>query len=101
VKPDAAVFEHGGVIRMSEADVLSRNIHALKELQRIAWRNLADPALTTFERRELRNEIRQSEAELRAYLEMVSDRSRFRERPVEADVADGFGKFEFRLLTGN
>jgi hypothetical protein len=101
VKPDAAVFEHGGVIRMSEADVLSRNIHALKELQRIAWRNLADPALTTFERRELRNEIKQSEAELRAYLGMVSDRSRFRERPVEADVADGFGKFEFRLLTGN
>jgi hypothetical protein len=83
VKPDAAVFEHGRVIRMSEGDILSRNIHVLKELQRVAWRNLADPALTIFERREIRNEIKQSDAELRSYLEMISDRSRFRERPVD------------------
>jgi hypothetical protein len=89
-----------GAIRMSEPDVLSRNIHALKERQRVAWRNLADPALTIFERREMRNEIKQSDAELRSYLEMMSDRSRFRERPVETEVADGFGKFEFRLLAG-
>jgi hypothetical protein len=90
-----------GAIRMSEADILSRNIHALKELQRAAWRNLADPALTIFERREIRNEIKHSDAELRSYLEMISDRSRFRERPVESGVAGGFGKFEFRLLAGN
>ena len=86
---------------MSEADILSRNIHALKELQRAAWRNLADPALTIFERREIRNEIKQSDAELRSYLEMMSDRARFRERPVESGAADGFGKLEFRLLAGN
>jgi len=85
---------------MSEADILSRNVHALKELQRVAWRNLADPALTIFERREIRNEIKQSDAELRSYLEMMSDRSRFGERPVESGVADGFGKPEFRLLAG-
>jgi hypothetical protein len=90
-----------GAIRMSGADVLSRNIDALKELQRVAWRNLADPALTVFERREIRNEIKQSDAELRSCLEMMSDRSRFRERPVEADVAERFGKFEFRLLAEN
>jgi hypothetical protein len=89
-----------GAIRMSEADILSRNIHGLKQLQRAAWRNLADPALTIFERREIRNEIKQSDAELRSYLEMMSDRSRFRERPVESGVADGFGKLEFRLLAG-
>jgi hypothetical protein len=89
-----------GTIRMSEADILTRNIHALKELQRAAWRNLADPALTIFERREIRNEIKQSDAELRSYLEMMSDRSRFRERPVESGAADGFGKLEFRLLAG-
>jgi hypothetical protein len=100
VKSGAALFEHGGVIRMSEADILSRNVHALKELQRVAWRNLADPALTIFERREIRNEIKQSDAELRSYLEMMSDRSRFGERPVESGVADGFGKPEFRLLAG-
>ena len=81
--------------------VLERNIHALKKVQTVAWQRLARPSLTVFERREIRNEIKQSDAELRSYLEMMSDRSRFRERPVESDVADGFGKFEFRLLAGN
>src|ERR1700730_14048332 len=89
-----------GAIRMSEADILSRNIHALKELQRAAWRNLADPALTIFERREIRNEIKQSDAEFGSYLEMMSDSSRFRELPVEAGAAHGLGKLEFRLLAG-
>ena len=85
---------------MTEPDVLSRNIRALQELQRAAWHHLADPALTTFERRETRNQLKHSSAELRSYLEMMSDRSRFRERPVESGVADGFGKLEFRLLAG-
>ena len=55
-------------IRMNEPDDLRRNIHALKELQRVGWRQLADPALTIFERREIRNELKQSEAELRSCL---------------------------------
>jgi len=37
-------------------------------------RNLADPALTTFERREYENEIKQT-MQLRSILEMMSDRS--------------------------
>ncbi len=81
-------------------NVLSRNIDALKELQRVGWRQLADPALTIFERREIRNEIKQSEAELRSCLEMMSDRSWFRERPAQDDAAAGFRKVEFRLLGG-
>jgi hypothetical protein len=90
-----------GAILMSEPDVLGRNIHALKELQRVGWRQLADPALTIFERREIRNEIKQSEAELRSCLQMMSDHCRYRERPVEDDAAAGFRKVEFRLLVGN
>jgi hypothetical protein len=90
-----------GTIRMNEPDVLSCNIHALKELQRVGWRQLADPALTIFERREIRNELKQSEAELRSCLEMMSDRCWFQERPVQADAVAGFSKVEFRLLTGN
>lgn len=86
---------------MTEPDVLSRNIHALKELQRAAWYHLSDPALTTYERRETRNQIKQTGAELRSYLEMMSERTRFRARPVEEDVAGGRAKFEFRLLAGN
>jgi len=89
-----------GTIRMNEPDVLSRNINALKELQRVGWRQLADPALTIFERREIRNEIKQSEAELRSCLEMMSDRCWSRERPAQDDATAGFCKVEFRLLGG-
>ncbi len=86
---------------MTGPDVLSRNIHALKELQRKAWYHLCDPELTTYERRETRNQIRQTGAELRSHLEMMSERTRFRGRPVEQDAAAGQAKFEFRLLAGN
>jgi hypothetical protein len=86
---------------MTEPDVLARNIDALKELQRAAWHHLADPALTTFERRETRNQIKQSGAELRSYLAMMSERVRFRPRPVEEYVESSLDKFEFRLLAGN
>ena len=91
---------------MNEPDVLSRNVlsrnmDALKELQRVGWRQLADPALTIFERREIRNEIKQSEAELRSCLEMMSDRCWSRERPAQDDATAGFCKVEFRLLAGN
>jgi hypothetical protein len=86
---------------MTEPDVLTRNIEALKELQRAAWHHLADPALTTFERRETRNHIKQSGAELRSYLEMMSERTRFRPRPVEEHAASSLDQFEFRLLAGN
>jgi hypothetical protein len=82
---------------MTDPDVLDCKIHELKEVQRIAWRQLADPSLTTFERREARNQIRLSNSELRQYLQMMSERVRFRVRPVE-EVADGFGKPNFRLL---
>ena len=90
---------------MNEPDVLSRNVlsrnmDALKELQRVGWRQLADPALTIFERREIRNEIKQSEAELRSCLEVMSDRCWSRERPAQDDATAGFCKVEFRLLGG-
>src|SRR5882724_12428303 len=82
---------------MTEPDVLSRDIDALKELQREAWRELAGPSLTTFDRREIRNRTRQSEVELRTYLIMMSERLCFRPRPVEV-VRDSLASLEFRLL---
>jgi hypothetical protein len=82
---------------MTEPDTLDRTIQALKESQRMAWQQLADPALTTFARRELRNEIRQTGAELRSCLQMMSERTRFRVRPT-LDVEASLEKFEFRLL---
>ncbi len=82
---------------MTEPDVLSRDINALKALQRDAWQELASPSLTTFDRREIRNRIRQSEIELRGNLQMMSERLRFRPRPVEI-VDNGLAKLNFRLL---
>src|SRR4029077_11299054 len=82
---------------MTEPDVLSRDIDALKELQRDAWRELASPTLTIFDRREIRNRVRQSEAELRSHLTLMSERLRFRPRPVEV-VIDSLANLNFRLL---
>jgi len=82
---------------MTEPDTLDHTIRALKQTQRMAWQQLADPTLTTFARRELRNEIKQSGAELRAYLQMVSERTRFQTRSMEGP-APAPGEREFRLL---
>ena len=82
---------------MTEPDVLSRDIDALKALQRNAWRELASPSLTVFDRREIRNRIRQSEVELRTHLKMMSERLRFRPKPVEV-VEDSLAKLNFRFL---
>jgi uncharacterized membrane protein YccC len=85
---------------MTDPDVLDYKIHELQEVQRAAWRQLADSTLTAFERREARNQIRQSNNELRQCLQMMSERFRLRARPAE-EVADGFGKPDFRLLALN
>jgi hypothetical protein len=83
---------------MTDPDVLNYRIHELKELQRAAWRKLADSSLTLFERREVRNQIRLGNSELRQYLQMMSERLRFRVRLVE-EGAGGFGRPNLRLLT--
>jgi F420-0:gamma-glutamyl ligase-like protein len=82
---------------MTEPDVLSRKIHELKEWQRVAWRRVADPLLTVFERREIRNHIRESETELRRCLEMMSERLRFQARKME-EAGDSLARFNFRLF---
>ena len=68
---------------MTDPDILSCDIHALKELQRVAWNQLASPNLTVFDQREVRNQLRQSEAELRTYLKMRSERARFPMQPAQ------------------
>ena len=72
---------------------MTSEINALKALQRDAWRELASPSLTIFDRREIRSRVRQSEPELRTYLKMMSERLRFRPRPVEAVGRRVFGRF--------
>ena len=86
---------------MTDSDILSRDIHALQELQRVAWSQLASPSLTMFDRREIRNRIRQSEDELKTYLKMKSERARF---PVYTSQDSGYRRVarpSFRLLAAD
>ena len=82
---------------MTEPNTSSLKISELKEWQMIAWRRIADPAVTPFERREIRNHMKESDEELRRCLQMMSDRLRFRARNVE-DVGDSFANLKFRLF---
>ena len=72
--------------RMTEPDDLGREINALKALQRDAWRELASPTLTIFDRREIRNRVKQSEPELQG-----NRRRNFlaRGRELDSSGADG------------
>jgi len=83
---------------MTEPDNLSRKVIELKEWQRVAWRRVADPLVTDFERREIRNHIKESDEALRYYLEMISERLRSQARTV--DPRDNSPKVQFRLLLG-
>jgi hypothetical protein len=82
---------------MNEIDALGRDIDALMTAQRDAWQELASPTLTTFDRREIRNRIKQGEAELRDHLEIRTERLRFRLRPA-VPVGDSLAKIKFRIL---
>jgi hypothetical protein len=82
---------------MTEPDTLSLKITELKEWQRLAWRRIADPLLTAFERREIRNHIKESDEELRRCLAIMSERLRFQARAVE-DAGDSLVQLKFRLF---
>ncbi|SDM88406.1 hypothetical protein [Afipia sp. GAS231] len=51
-----------------DRDLRDRDIRALQEWLRSAWRQLGDHSLTTFDRRELRNQMKQCSADLKAHL---------------------------------
>ena len=82
---------------MTEPDILGRKIHELKDWQTAAWRRVADPLLTAFERREIRNHIKESNVELRRCLGIMSDRLRFQTSPVE-NIGDSLANLKFRVL---
>jgi hypothetical protein len=82
---------------MTDSDSLSRKIHELKQGQVAAWRRVADPFLTAFECREIRNQIKQSNEDLRRCLAMVSERHRFQPRAA-LDAVDSLAQLKFRLL---
>jgi hypothetical protein len=58
---------------MNQPDILDSDIRALQQWLRDAWQQLGDPSLTTFSRRELRNQMKQCSADLRARLQMAAE----------------------------
>ena len=86
---------------MTELEGLDRDISGLKELLRVAWKHLANPLLAPFERREVRNQIKQCSAELRGYLQTLeAERRGSRTQSLEEHGGRSFGKPKLRLLRG-
>jgi hypothetical protein len=84
---------------MTELEVLTRNINGLKELLRVAWRDLANPVLTPFERREARNQMNQYSAELRRHLRLVeAELDRSRQQALAENVRHEPREPKFRVL---
>lgn len=77
-------------------DTLDQDVHALKEWLRRAWRYLADPSLTAFERRELRNYMKEADVALRSGLKRIADREVSRREPT-SDVVTA-RRPDFRIL---
>ena len=58
---------------MNQPEILDSDIRAMQQWLRAAWQQLGDRSLTTFSRRELRNQMKQCSADLRARLQMVAE----------------------------
>jgi hypothetical protein len=77
-----------------DRDSRDRDIRALQEWLRTAWRQLGDPSLTAFSRRELRNQMKQCSADLKAHLE----RAEAQQAQPARDSNQPFARPELRIL---
>ena len=80
---------------MNQPELLDSDIRALQQWLRAAWQQLGDPSLTTFTRRELRNQMKQCSAELRERLEMAAEQQ---SEPVQQPVPP-YSRPELRILS--
>lgn len=58
---------------MNQPEMLDSDIRAMQQWLRAAWQQLSDHSLTTFSRRELRNQMKQCSADLRALQQMAAE----------------------------
>ena len=80
---------------MNQPEILDSDIRALQQWLRAAWQQLGDPSLTTFSRRELRNQMKQCSADLRERLQMVAEQQ---SEPAPA-TAPAYTRPELRILS--
>jgi hypothetical protein len=81
---------------LTMASTLDEDVRALKEAIRGAWRRLADPALTVFDRRETRNYMKEAELALSIGLKHIADGERSRREAETASIARK--RFDFRII---
>jgi hypothetical protein len=77
-----------------DRDIRERDIRALQEWLRTAWRQLGDPTLTAFTRRELRSQMKQCSADLKAHLERIEAQ----QTPPARDPNRPFARPDLRIL---
>jgi hypothetical protein len=80
---------------MHQPELLDSDIRALQEWLRAAWQQLGDRSLTTFARRELRNQMKQCSADLRACLQRTAE---YRSQAAARKPAPTFAKAAPRVL---
>ena len=78
---------------MNQFEIYDRDIRALQEWLRGAWRQLGEPALTTFARRELRLQMKQCSDDLKVYLQRAEAQP-----PPARDSDRSFARPELRIL---
>jgi hypothetical protein len=78
------------------AETLDRDVQALKEWLRAAWCRLADPSMTAFDRREIRNYMKEAEIALGAGLRRIGLREKARQQD-ERGVSN-HRRMDFRIL---
>lgn len=78
---------------MNQPEIFDTDVSALQQRLRAAWQQLGDPSLTPFARRELRNQMKQHSAELKAQLERAA-----RQLQPVSDPGPTFSKPELRIL---
>jgi len=67
----------------------------MQQWLRAAWQQLSDHSLTTFSRRELRNQMKQCSADLRARLQMAAEQQ---SGPLQQPIPD-YARPELRILS--
>ena len=80
---------------MHQPEILDSDIRALQQWLRAAWQQLGDPSLTTFSRRELRNQMKQCSADLRERLQMVAEQQ---SEPLQQPLP-AYSRPELRILS--
>jgi hypothetical protein len=79
---------------MNQPAMFDSDTRAMQQWLRAAWQRLGDPALTDFGRRELREQMKQCSADLRAHLQRTTDQ---RLEPTQEPIPT-FAKPRLRIL---